>query len=460
MVMDLKKSDVLLELGVGSEVEIIIRKTPPLDFSKKQALPNTRHVISRKLTLLADYDIRMPDKEATVRKQVAQELWDAWIHMNVPPVNIKNIENKLDKLFKLVTKLKNTATAKRGKSWSSEMEKLKVDLDNGFDIRSFHPKSQELLEEDFGIEVGKEEEALYVDNCVPVDGKCKRKAYVTKIDPKWVKEKKKEQDELELEEAKNKKKAEKIANEKKALVDSNAANASTNEKVDQISLDNILGTDESIQRHDSNEFFSPPFNLQQSKVVKPASVQSTSTRASLLNSNQTKPSPSVIFPEIPVRSGYRSLNMDIVEVMVNMECRFKIEQRQVAPCLAYIMNKLAGQKWGLETDEVVETEPVDEDKDANSSKRKRSELGDLTFLLPSRKSLHHRLEDASLMSFKYVAETIQKTNAAGGTVTAGTDDTVKASGHRVHDAKTGRITCVNETKGEDGSTKRGQTDIH
>ena len=178
----------MLELGAGTEVDIIIRKTHHLDFSKKQALPDIRHVISRMFTILSEYDSRMPDKEAAVRKQVAQELWESWIHMNVPPVNVTNIGRKLEKLLKLVNKLRFTAVAKRGKSWYSEMQKLKADLENGFDIRSFHSKSQELLEEEYGIEVGEEEEALYVDNCVPVDGKCKRKAYVTKIDPKWVKE--------------------------------------------------------------------------------------------------------------------------------------------------------------------------------------------------------------------------------------------------------------------------------
>ena len=208
--MELKRSDILLELGAGTEVNIIIRKTPPLDFSKKQALPDTKHVISRYFKILSECEIRMPDKEATVRKQVAQELWDSWIHMNVPPMEQKNIIKKLEKMFKLVTKLRFTAPAKRGKTWVSEMEKLKSDLDNGFDIRSFHPKSQELLEEEFGIEVGEEEEALYFDNCVPVDGKCMRKAYVTKIDQRWVKEKREEQAELELEEDKEKKKAEKL----------------------------------------------------------------------------------------------------------------------------------------------------------------------------------------------------------------------------------------------------------
>ena len=151
--------------------------------------------------------------------------------------------------------------------------------------------------------------------------------------------------------------------------------------------------------------------------------------------------------------------MSIVEVMVNMECVYKVDQRQVAPCLAYIMNTLAGQRWELEREErnaesEGDTENIDDTEENNNVKRKRSKLKDLTFVLPSRKSLHQRLEDASMMNFRYVAETIQKTHEEGGTVTMGTDDTVKASGHRVHDCKTGRVTCVSDQVQPDGSSKR------
>ena len=35
--------------------------------------------------------------------------------------------------------------------------------------------------------------------------------------------------------------------------------------------------------------------------------------------------------------------MDIIEVMVNMDSQFGVEQRQVAPLLVHIMNKLGGR---------------------------------------------------------------------------------------------------------------------
>ena len=135
----------------------------------------------------------------------------------------------------------------------------------------------------------------------------------------------------------------------------------------------------------------------------------------------------------PVRTSFKSVDDDIIEVMVNMECQFGVDKRQVAPLLAYIMNRLAGQKWEPPTEE---SELLECDE---PGKRK---MRDLTFVLPSRKSMQRKLDDAAMLNFKYVAEVIEKTNESGGTVTSGWDDTVKAAGHRLHDVKSGRVTCT------------------
>ena len=81
-------------------------------------------------------------------------------------------------------------------------------------------------------------------------------------------------------------------------------------------------------------------------------------------------------------------------------------------------------------------------------------MRDLTFVLPSRKSVHRKLEDAAMMNFKFVAESIEKTKAVGGTVTSGWDDTEKSAGHRLHDVKSGRVTCVTNEVDSEGNEKR------
>ena len=455
--MDLKSRDILLKIGEGSAVEIVIKKVTPLDFTKRQALPSIRHVISRKYTIIAGFDPKLQDKDIKARNQVANELWYNWIYMNVPPVVLKNIKKKLDELFKNVTKLVKTSSSKRGQTWFTEMEALRLSLDNGFDIRSFHTSSIEILTKEYGIDITEEEEKLYVDNCVPEgDGKCKRKVSVSGVDPVWARKAVKRQEQLEKLEEYAVRRTLRIETEKKALAEEKAKN------------EELLGTVDteafaaSFDDDNSNEF-TPAAYLKPSKVVRTSSATvPRSTRSSSCNQSDNSGKNLRAFPDIPVRSGYRKLDMEIVEVMVDMECIFKVDQRQVAPCLAYIMNKLAGQKWEVENEEVgIEgVEDCDDDyhgaeSDDNSNvKRKRSQSRDLTFVLPTRKCLRQRLEDASLMSFKYVAESIRETHEKGGTVTFGTDDTVKASGHRVHDCKTGRVTCVVDRAQPDGTTKK------
>ena len=159
------------------------------------------------------------------------------------------------------------------------------------------------------------------------------------------------------------------------------------------------------------------------------------------------------FPKKPVRTSYKDIDIGIIEVMVSMKSIFNVEQRREAPLLAYIMNNLAGQSWEVSTEE-TNSEESDSENEDEPQKRKRRDTRDLTFVLPSRRTLRQKLEDASLLNFKYVAESIQNTSRAGGTVTSGWDDTIKASGHRLHDARSGRVTCVTPVVDNEGKTKK------
>ena len=82
--------------------------------------------------------------------------------------------------------------------------------------------------------------------------------------------------------------------------------------------------------------------------------------------------------------------------MVNMECQFGVERRQVAPLLAYIMNKLSNQCWEPPTEETEKQECEETEDDNKLGKRKN--MRDLTFVLPSRKSLQRKLEDAAMLN--------------------------------------------------------------
>ena len=166
---------------------------------------------------MQDYPINLPNRAYMVKQELAWELWYDWIYANIPPVAINTIIKKLDQIFTHVDKLMRTGHQKRGPTWRRAMEKLILDLDNGLDLRSFHSASNAHLIEEFGIEVGVEEEQLYEDNCIPIDGKCVRKIFITGVDPVWLKDAKERQDKLEKKSELGKRKQARVNKEKAAL---------------------------------------------------------------------------------------------------------------------------------------------------------------------------------------------------------------------------------------------------
>ena len=98
------------------------------------------------------------------------------------------------------------------------MNQLNIDLENGFDLRTSHQGTIDLLTEEFEIEVGEEEELLYMDNCVPdEDGRCPRKRACAGDDLVWLKNAQERRQALENKDEKFKKRNDQIASDKAAL---------------------------------------------------------------------------------------------------------------------------------------------------------------------------------------------------------------------------------------------------
>ena len=103
----LRSSDSLFKIGEGSEQEIVIKRADPLDLSRAQLLPDARHILSRYFTLLENIPTRQIDRDKTTRQLVASEIWFDWIFLNLPPVSVKNIGLKLEKLVSTVKSLRD-----------------------------------------------------------------------------------------------------------------------------------------------------------------------------------------------------------------------------------------------------------------------------------------------------------------------------------------------------------------
>ena len=66
---------------------------------------------------------------------------------------------------------------------------------------------------------------------------------------------------------------------------------------------------------------------------------------------RSKKSTKLMFPQIPVRTGYRTIDVNIMETLVVMESAFKVEERKCTQLLAFIANKIFGQNWSVDTKE-------------------------------------------------------------------------------------------------------------
>ena len=155
-------------------------------------------------------------------------------------------------------------------------------------------------------------------------------------------------------------------------------------------LDDTIGPDNRgySEDQDPDENISVHSRLRTSKVVQDLTSSPRETRSSPASSAK-------ISGQKPVRTSYKNIDMDIVEVTVDMESQFGVEQR-----LVHIMNKLAGQAWEPPSEESELLECADDTTSEDSpSSVKRKKLRDLTFVIPSRRCLQKKLEDAALMNF-------------------------------------------------------------
>ena len=258
MAMDLRKSDILFSFGKENNIEVELRKTQSLDFTRAQPLPDLRHALSRVYTLKSESH---PDPVWAV----AKELWCDWIYINLPPVTDINIKKKLDKQVLRVDKLKRVQLTKRGPSWEKETKQLMIDLDNGFDLRSSHKASIDILTEEFEIAVGEDEELLYTDNCVPGDdGRCARKRACAGDDQGWLKDANQRKLQLEKIDDKFKKRNERIKAEKAAL-----AALKVKTTVGMETLDDAIGPDDQGygEDKDPDENITVHSRMRTSKVV-------------------------------------------------------------------------------------------------------------------------------------------------------------------------------------------------
>ena len=112
-------------------------------------------------------------------------------------------------------------------------------------------------------------------------------------------------------------------------------------------------------------------------------LNTSDTKTHLLLKKQSKATVKVAsrFPDLPIRTGLKTFDMTIIETLVIMESKFKVDACNAHKLLAYIGNTILHQKWTVaeETkDKSTEVDIEDVDTDDNAPKNKRRKLSNLT----------------------------------------------------------------------------------
>ena len=114
--------------------------------------------------------------------------------------------------------------------------------------------------------------------------------------------------------------------------------------------------------------------------------------------------------------------------------------REVCKVMKNVANMIFQQDWVLAEEKTADDEIEDGEDCASSSdddeetETDTDKPADLTYTFPSRRSIMRYLEDASLLSLKYVADKIFE-DGDSSVITVGLDDTTKAAGHCMYDVR-------------------------
>ena len=113
--MKTRKDDVLMRFG-----DVVFEKVPLLDLSVLQQLPNYQHVYNRYLSIITVKPLRLANKHSIVIKELAEELRDTWIYMNIPPMTTNGVVKRLEKLVTHFEKHYRLHESKCGAKWENE----------------------------------------------------------------------------------------------------------------------------------------------------------------------------------------------------------------------------------------------------------------------------------------------------------------------------------------------------
>ena len=390
-------------------------------------------------------------KNQLISNDLADEFTYIWTHCNIPFLSRKTMVNKFSKLITDFETLKRWPEVRRTQpAYIKKVADLKKILQNGVDI--FSSQRIIVLESDLGVDYGDEEKALYKDNCQvdEASGFCKRGVWCGGTDKKWLKKAIERKNKLERKEYIARKEIEKYRESMDRL----------KEEMKVVSVDEVdcdQHDEETVPESSDDQEYQPAKTAHRnSSIVDTPNTSDIKTRLSMQRESEVTVQEASKFPELPIRTGLKTFDMTIIETLVIMESKFKVDARKARELLAYIGNTIFQQKWTVAAeskDGSVEVGVENEEmNDNNEPKKKRRKLSNLTYQLPDRSTVAAYLSDFALLSFTDMAERMVEAKEERKSITYGVDDTVKAAGFRRHDVKNIHVTILDDEKNRETFT--------
>ena len=402
---------------------------------------------------------------------VAEELSQFWIFgLNVYPCSIHGIVNRIRLSFEGRKKSAHAKAIpgycsllkypqnKRNETWQKTVEDFNDKHLTGFDIRTQDKDRLEQLEKQYEVKMKDEDCRLFEDNCklktckcdwdTPVKcTDCPRQMFTTDIVDeawrKWLDRKK--QDVAGL-----------VNQQQAAEADKDSRRAIDVDVALKIVDHHFQPEPEKDTDIDDSDVSFPVPAQMDPRMIPSKSLRSKSSSTS---SSKSAEETSSKFPKIPLRSGRRKLNPQIMRAFVHCQATYKVSDNDIEGICVDFANLVFDQEWKKSTEpdfEDIGSESEEEEddvgKDAGRSeldtsappkKKRRRVQRDLTHRFPSRPTRRKWLKHGSLLNLRYVAKKIRD-KRENQILTIGFDDTTKAAGRQLYDVKSTHITLDGE----------------
>ena len=144
-----------------------------------------------------------------------------------------------------------------------------------------------------------------------------------------------------------------------------------------------------------------------------------------------------------IRTGHKTFIEPLIRCLVQSLAKYKVTPNDL---LGIYVNGVVHHNWKTSDDDDVLEDGDDCEYRTLCVPKRRRRCDDRTYIMPSRKTVHNYLDNASYLNLEMVARHLAE--ISDNMITVGLNDTTKAAGHRLFSIKADHITVAGPTTGK------------